>query len=114
MPSKQFKELLRKSLEELKADYYSSEADAFCHWALCTYLELEDEEAFEACDVGGPGSRGLDAYWHDEEQRRVIIAQAKYSNRQGKIGVAPITELLRAYKGLQQLAWEAPRKPAES
>jgi hypothetical protein len=110
MASQQFKNQLREAVRELKAAYYSNDGDAFCHWALRTYLELDDDEAFEACDVGGPGDRGLDAYWHDEEQRRIILAQAKYSQRKGKVGAEPVIEMERAYKWLLRLANGGSRK----
>ena len=110
MPSQQFKERLQESVGRLQDAYYSNQGDAFCHWAMRTYFELDDDEAFEACDVGGSNDRGLDAYWHDEDQRRIILAQAKYSPRRGKFGADAVVELERAYKWLVRLGDEDSKK----
>ncbi len=103
MAGKQFRDQLRQDVDGLKAAYYSNDGDAFCHWALRTYLELDEDEAFAACDVGGPGDHGLDAYWHDEEQGRIVLAQAKYSQRRGKLDAGSVIELERGYKWLVRL-----------
>lgn len=110
MPARQFKDRLQDTVERLQDDYYSNEGDAFCHWAMQTFFELDDDEAYEACDVGGPGDRGLDAFWHDEDQRRIVLAQAKYSGGRGKFGADAVVELERAYKWLVRLGQEDSKK----
>jgi AIPR protein len=111
MPSRNFQDKLSEQVRELEAAYYANSGDAFCHWAMKTYFELDDDETIEACDIGGPRDRGLDAFWHDEDQRRIVLAQAKYtSNRRGKVGAEPVIAVERAYKWLRQLADEGSRQ----
>ena len=104
--TKQFQERLRDSVARLEDAFYSNPGDAFCHWSLETFLELDDDAAFEACDVGGRADRGLDAYWHDEDQHRIVLAQAKYTDGKGKVGPDAVVELERAYRWLLLLAQE--------
>lgn len=63
-----------------KEQEYASEGDAFAHWYLTKRFALVDSEAEDACSVGGPNDKGLDAIWFDDEQKTIFSLQAKYSN----------------------------------
>ncbi len=56
------------------------ESDAFAVWFAKTELELDDEDAFDALAVGGPNEKGMDVFWIDQLNQRVMIAQCKYSS----------------------------------
>lgn len=106
MANKQFQTRLKAAVKRLQDAFYSNSGDAFCHWAMQTYLELDDDTAFEACDVGGRADRGLDAYWHDQDQHRIVLAQAKYKSAKGKVGPEAVVDLERAYRWLAALGRE--------
>lgn len=52
---------------------------AFLIWFLTTILDLTEDEAFEATSLEGANDKGIDAFYVDNDQGRVIIAQGKYS-----------------------------------
>ena len=64
-------------------DYSGVEEQAFPHWALSCLLgdqQPERDELREHVAVGD-GDLGIDGYWIDESNRRLILLQAKYSSR---------------------------------
>ena len=66
----------------LLAKTYSVKADrAFAIWFGRVGLELDDDEAFDALAVEGPNDKGMDLFWVDHPNERVLIAQCKYSAR---------------------------------
>jgi len=52
---------------------------AFLFWCATNILELAEDEAREAISIEGANDKGIDLFWIDEEEGRVIIAQGKYS-----------------------------------
>ncbi len=52
---------------------------AFLFWCATNILELVDDDAREAISIEGSNDKGIDLFWVDEEEGRVIIAQGKYS-----------------------------------
>lgn len=68
-----------KRVKALAKEIYGSEADAFSHFALQTLYDVDDDVANEACSFGGQSSRGLDAFYQDDDAERVVILLAKYS-----------------------------------
>lgn len=66
--------------ETQKTQSYTNLGDAFAHWYLTARFSLSDSEAAEATLIGGPGDKGLDAVWFDDDQRLVLALQAKYSD----------------------------------
>jgi hypothetical protein len=97
---------IRSQVAELEENLYSNAGDAFCHWAMKTYFELDEDEALEACNISGPGDRGVDAFWPDESQRRVVAAQAKYSSRSRTFDAQSVVQLASAYAWLVRLGEE--------
>ena len=53
---------------------------AFLFWCATNILELVDDDAREAISIEGANDKGIDLFWVDEEEGRVIIAQGKYSS----------------------------------
>jgi hypothetical protein len=110
MPNPQTVRRIRDEVRRWKEQYYPSDGDAFAHVAMRTFFELDDDEALEACDVGGPNDRGLDAYVHDAEERQVIVAQAKYAAKAKSFNREAISDLTSAWTTLKQIATqETPR-----
>lgn len=95
---------IRDEVAKWYADYYPSRGDAFCHVAMRIYFELDDDQALEACDVGGPGDRGVDAFWHDEEQREIVVVQAKYASRSKTFDRSVVADLESAWSALRHLS----------
>ncbi|HEX8207711.1 MAG TPA: AIPR family protein [Solirubrobacteraceae bacterium] len=62
----------------LRDSEYESDRTAFAHVAVAALFDLDDDEAYEAAEVGRSSSDGPDAYWHDEEGRRSIAVLARY------------------------------------
>ena len=52
---------------------------AFQIWFGRIVLNLSDDEALEATAVEGANDKGIDLFWIDHEDGKVIIVQAKYS-----------------------------------
>ncbi len=52
---------------------------AFLHWFGTTILDISDDEAREAISIEGANDKGIDLFWVDEEEGRVIIVQGKYT-----------------------------------
>ena len=55
--------------------------DSFRHRYLMKRFALVDSEAEDACSIGGPNDKGLDAIWFDDEQKTVFALQAKFSSK---------------------------------
>jgi len=57
-----------------------TEDKAFLFWFATTVLELSEDDAREAMSVEGANDKGIDLFWVDDEEGRVIVAQGKYSS----------------------------------
>ena len=75
---------LREEIREIATrDYSGRQEDAFPCWALSCILadqELGHEVLRESVAVGN-GDLGIDGYWVDESNRRIILLQSKHSGR---------------------------------
>ena len=74
----------RTEIDQLNRQHYSNAAPdrAFAHWALKCLLaeqDIEDSELVELTAVGGPRDLGIDGYYVDQENARLVILQAKGS-----------------------------------
>lgn len=56
-----------------------TENKAFLFWFATTILELSDDDAREAISVEGANDKGIDLFWIDDDEGRIIIVQGKYS-----------------------------------
>jgi hypothetical protein len=73
----------------------------FLHWALgCILADIEpaEEELVAHTAVDGPGDLGIDGYWLDEANNRLVLVQAKF---QGRVGRAPAQEFRQAIHALK-------------
>lgn len=95
---------LRHEVNELHKSVYSSAGDAFAHVAVREYFDLDDEEALEYCDVGGSRDKGIDAFWIDQEDRRAILVQTKWSDEQRSFRNTAVREGEAAYRWLDRLS----------
>lgn len=64
------------------AKTYSIRDDrAFAVWFGATGLELDEDDALDAMSVEGANDKGMDLFWVDNPNQRVLIVQCKYSAR---------------------------------
>jgi hypothetical protein len=75
-----FMAALRKEVKRLSETYSIPEHRAFAVWFGATGLDLDEDDAFDALDVEGPNEKGMDLFWVDNPNQRVLIAQCKYSS----------------------------------
>ena len=73
---------IRREIERINADFYNSHdsSRSLAHWALkCLLADVDprDDALVTATAIGAPGDTGLDAYWVDEDNGRLIFVQAK-------------------------------------
>ena len=105
MNNRQLLKLITDEVKSLQERYYSNAGDGFCHFAMRMLFDLDEDDAFEACNIGGRDDKDLDAFWHDEPNRRVIAVQAKYSARgQARYDRNVVKDLAAAYGWLKRLA----------
>ena len=74
-----FLTVLRREVERLAEIYSIPEHKAFAVWFGRTVLDLDEDDAFDALSVEGPNEKGMDLFWVDNANQRVLIAQCKYS-----------------------------------
>lgn len=71
-----------------------SEDKAFLFWFATTVLELSEDDAREALSVEGSNDKGIDLFWVDDDEGRVIVAQGKYSAKfQFRPKISHVTKL---------------------
>ena len=71
---------LRKEVKRLAEIYSIPEHRAFAVWFGTTVLDLDEDDAFDALSVEGPNEKGMDLFWVDNPNQRVLIGQCKYSS----------------------------------
>lgn len=72
---------LQKELKAIEKIFGIRESDAFAAWFAKIELSLDDDEAYDAIAVEGSNDKGMDLFWVDDLNQRVLIAQCKYSSR---------------------------------
>ncbi|MBA7514935.1 hypothetical protein ES705_06972 [subsurface metagenome] len=74
-----------EEIQDIANRYYSGRIErAFLHWALkcaLTDIDPDDDELAEHTALDGAGDLGIDAYWFDELNRRLVLIQAQHSGR---------------------------------
>jgi len=75
-----FKIFLKTEVERISRREKLSNDQAFLFWFATQILELSDDDAREAISVEGANDKGIDLFWVDDDEGRVIIAQGKYSS----------------------------------
>lgn len=74
-----FDKALTTDVKALGQRFAVPESQAFLIWFLTNILDLTEDEAYEATSIEGANDKGIDGFYVDNDQGRVIIAQAKYS-----------------------------------
>jgi hypothetical protein len=77
--SKAFEKHLDTEVKRIAKREGISESAAFLFWCAINILELADDEAREAISIEGANDKGIDLFWVDENEGRVVLAQGKYS-----------------------------------
>ncbi|MCX6010829.1 MAG: AIPR family protein [Chloroflexi bacterium] len=74
-----------EEIQDIASRYYSGHIErAFLHWALkCVLADVnpDDNDLAEHTALDGAGDLGIDAYWFDELNRRIVLIQAQHSGR---------------------------------
>jgi hypothetical protein len=77
--NKTFNDYLIAEIKRIAKREKLSEDKAFLFWFGSVILVLSDDAAREAISVEGANDKGIDFFWVDDEEGKVIIAQGKYS-----------------------------------
>jgi hypothetical protein len=78
---KSFEVYLSTEIDRIGGREKLSEDKAFLFWFATNVLDLSEDDAREAMSVEGANDKGIDLFWVDDDEGRVIIAQGKYSAR---------------------------------
>lgn len=77
--TKKFETHLSAELRRIaKRERLTSDA-AFLFWCATDILELADDDARESISIEGANDKGIDLFWVDDDEGRVILAQGKHS-----------------------------------
>jgi AIPR protein len=77
--TKAFEKHLSSEVARIAKREAISKNSAFLFWCASTIFELGDDDAREAISVEGANDKGIDLFWVDDDEGRVIIAQGKYT-----------------------------------
>jgi len=72
--------VVREDIRSIARAFGLDEDRAFPVWFAKVALDIDEDEAFDAL-VEGPNEKGMDVFWTDHQNKRVFIAQCKYSPR---------------------------------
>ena len=75
-----FRKALSADVQHLAERFAVSPSQAFLIWFMTTILDLTEDEALEATSIDGANDKGIDFFYVDNDQGRIIIAQAKYTS----------------------------------
>ncbi len=75
-----FADTLHNEVECLADIYSVRRSNAFPIWFATVAWDLEEDEAYDALQVEGPNEKGMDLFWIDDQNRRILIAQCKFSS----------------------------------
>ncbi len=74
-----FCESLARDVQRITARTNLSSSKAFLFWFATEILELTDVDATEAISVEGSNDKGIDLFFIDDEESRILVMQGKYS-----------------------------------
>jgi hypothetical protein len=104
---KTFLELLNKKVQKYKSRYKLTERKAFGMWLVIEYLELDEDEAFEAVSIDGGNDKDIDMFFVDDEAERVVIGQLKFNakghyrgSKHELLGLLHSTDWLKDVEGI--------------
>jgi hypothetical protein len=88
---------------------YSDPHQAFAHVAMRVLLDLDDDEAYEACEVGGEFDSGPDAFWFDEGSNRGVFVVVAYAPKAKATGdLDPVARMVGAIDRLDPAGTQSP------
>jgi hypothetical protein len=97
----QLLDYMDKEMHRLSSEMYSNSDEAFCHFALQTLYGLDDNDAGEACSFSAAAPGRPDAFWHDEDDGRLVLAETRYrQTAKVRMDRRPLMELTRAWSSL--------------
>ena len=76
-----FSSVLKREVASIASEHGIKKSRAFLVWLSRVAFDLTDEEALEATSLDGANDKGIDIFWIDQEEGKVIIAQGKYSEQ---------------------------------
>lgn len=76
-----FDQAMRREVTHLGRRHKLSDSRAFLAWFGTIGLRLDEEEAVEVVSYDGGNDRGIDLFYVDDEQERIVIGQGKYFQR---------------------------------
>ncbi|MGA2863318.1 MAG: AIPR family protein [Verrucomicrobiota bacterium] len=104
-----FLDILNKKVQSFKTKFRLSDGKAFGMWLATEYLELDDDEAFEAVSIDGGNDKDIDLFFVDDEAERVVIAQLKFNakgaykaSKNELLGLLHTTDWLRDLEGMKR------------
>jgi len=71
--------VVRREVRAIADTFGLDDDHAFPVWFAKIVLDLDDDDAYDALALEGPNEKGVDLFWIDEQNKRVFIAQCKYS-----------------------------------
>lgn len=77
--TKKFETHLSAELRRISKRERLSQDAAFLFWCATNILDLADDDARESISIEGANDKGIDLFWVDEDEGRVVLAQGKYS-----------------------------------
>jgi hypothetical protein len=72
---------LKREIEHFETKYGLQPDRAFILWFAISILELSEDEALEAISVDGANDKGIDLFYVDDDEGRIVIVQGKYSSQ---------------------------------
>jgi hypothetical protein len=76
-----FSSIMRQEVRAMATAFALDEDHAFPAWVAKIALDLDDDDAYDALSLEGPNEKGMDVFWVDQQNKRVFIAQCKYSQK---------------------------------
>jgi hypothetical protein len=80
----EYEQLMRRDIADLAATEGLSEDRAFSVWYCQVALHQDRAEALDASRYDGGNDRGVDLFWVDDEQQRIVIGSSKYYKKSSK------------------------------
>ena len=76
-----FNKYLQAEVRQISQRERLSADKAFLFWFAINVLDLSEGDAREAISIEGSNDKGIDIFWVDDDEGRIVIAQGKYSGK---------------------------------
>jgi hypothetical protein len=74
-----FNNYLPAEVQKIEKREHITSDKAFLFWFASRILDLPEDDTREAISIEGSNDKGIDLFWVDDDEGRVVIAQGKYS-----------------------------------